>query len=415
MSAPATRRKRAARPLPNRALPYGRQLIEEDDIAAVAEALRGDYLTTGPYVGRFEAQLAKTVGAKDAVVCANGTAALHIAARALGLGPGSRIIVPAITFLATASAPYLAGAEVTFADVDPLSGLMRPEDLEKAIVRAGQVDAVFNVHLNGQCGEIETIASVAREHGAKIADDACHALGTGFVAEDGSVSSVGDNRFCDLSVFSFHPVKAIAMGEGGAATANDPELARRLRLARNHGMTRDAAEFENTDDAFDEDGNPNPWYYELVEPEFNWRASDIQCALGLSQLGKLGRFVARRRALAAAYDAKLATLAPIVRPVARTRRSLPAWHLYAVLIDFERAGVSRARLMRELAERGVGTQVHYFPVYRQPYYAQRHDAGPLPGADAYYKRVLSLPLFAAMTEADVDCVIAALGECFSGG
>ncbi|HWU24951.1 MAG TPA: UDP-4-amino-4,6-dideoxy-N-acetyl-beta-L-altrosamine transaminase [Rhizomicrobium sp.] len=414
MSVPAARRKRTESPLSKRILPYGRQVVEEDDVAVVAEALRGDYLTTGPYVGRFEARLAETVGAEHAVVCANGTAALHMAARALDIGPGARVVVPAITFLATASAPHLAGADVIFADVDPLSGLMRPEDLESALGRAGPIDAVFNVHLNGQCGEIESIAKIARAHGAKIVDDACHALGTGFVAADGSVAGVGDNRFCDASVFSFHPVKAIAMGEGGAVTTNDAEVASRLMLARNHGMTREPERFENAHDAFDENGNPNPWYYELVEPEFNWRASDIQCALGFSQLGKLGRFIARRRALAAFYDTKLASLAPALRPVARTRCALPAWHLYAVLIDFERAAISRARLMRSLAERGVGTQVHYYPVYRQPYYAALHDAGPLAGADAYYAKVLSLPLFASMTEADVDFVVETLTDCLFG-
>ncbi|HSC60854.1 MAG TPA: aminotransferase class V-fold PLP-dependent enzyme, partial [Rhizomicrobium sp.] len=219
---------RVPRALPNAFLPYGRQLIEEDDIAAVTEALRGDLLTTGPFVERFETALAKTVGAKHAVVCANGTAALHMAARALNLGPGTKVIVPVITFLATASAPHLNGAEIVFADVDPDTGLMRPEDLEAAFARAGHADAVFNVHVNGQCGDIEAIAGIARAHGAKIVDDACHAIGTGFIAEDGSLSQIGSNTFCDLTVFSVHPVKTIAMGEGGAVTANDPELAARL-------------------------------------------------------------------------------------------------------------------------------------------------------------------------------------------
>ena len=171
-------------------------------------------------------------------------------------------------------------------------------------------------------------------HGLKIVDDACHALGTAYVAEDGTASPIGANAFSDLSVFSFHPVKAIAMGEGGAVTTNDPESPPRLMRARNHGMTRDAREFANADDAFDADGCANPWYYELVEPGFNWRATDIQCALGLSQLAKLDRFLARRRALAAAYDELLAPYAPRLKPVARQRNCLPAWHLYAVLIDF---------------------------------------------------------------------------------
>lgn len=388
-------------------LPYGRQLIEDDDIAAVTEALRGDLLTTGPYVARFEAALAKVTDANHAVVCANGTAALHMAARALDLGPGTKIIVPSITFLATASAPHMNGTEIVFADVDPETGLMRPEDLEAAFARAGHADAVFNVHLNGQCGALEEIATIARAHGAKIVDDACHALGTTYVADDGTMSPVGSNRFADLSVFSFHPVKTIAMGEGGAVTANDPDLAKRLVLARNHGMTREPANFTNAEDAF-EDGVANPWYYELVEPEFNWRANDIQCALGLSQIGKLDRFVAKRRAIAAAYDSLLAPLSPILRPLARTRPCLPAWHLYVVRIDFENAGISRAQLMHALAADGIGTQVHYFPVHRQPYYAKRYNTPDLPGANRYYDTALSLPLSAAMSESDAEYVAATL-------
>ena len=409
MSSPALR-PRAVIPPAQAFLPYGRQLIEDDDIAAVTEALRGDYLTTGPFVERFETALARTVGVKHAVVCANGTAALHMAARALNLGRGTKVIVPAVTFLATAGAPHMNGAEIVFADVDAETGLMRPEDLEAAFARAGHADAVFNVHLNGQCGDLEGIFAVARAHGAKIVDDACHAIGTSYVANDGQVSTIGSNRFCDLSVFSFHPVKTIAMGEGGAVTANDPELAKELMLARSHGMTRDASLFVNTDDAFGADGMPNPWYYELIEPEFNWRANDIQCALGLSQLGKLGRFVARRRALAAAYDMLLAPLASLVRATARTRPCLPAWHLYAARIDFERAGIARSDVMRRLHAAGIGSQVHYYPVHRQPYYANRYGALSLPGADRYYARALSLPLFASMTNADVERVAGALGD-----
>jgi UDP-4-amino-4,6-dideoxy-N-acetyl-beta-L-altrosamine transaminase len=392
----------------NSFLPYGRQLIEADDIAAVTDALRGDLLTTGPYVGRFESALAKVVGASHAVVCANGTAALHMAARALNLGPGSKVIVPAITFLATASAPHLNGAEIVFADVDRRTGLMAPEHLAEALSRAGKADALFNVHLNGQCGEIEAIAEIARAHDLKIADDSCHTLGAAYVGSDGSVTNIGANRFSDLSVFSFHPVKAIAMGEGGAVTANDPALAKRLVLARNHGMTREPDDFVHASEAFDETGVPNPWYYELMEPEFNWRANDIQCALGLSQLNKLGRYIARRRAIAATYDLLLRPLSPQVRPLGRTRNCLPAWHLYAVQIDFGTAGISRARLMRALAADGIGTQVHYVPVHRQPYWVKRYGSLSLPGADAYYERCLSLPLFASMTQDDAERVVVTL-------
>ena len=409
MSAPLRRSRKTAAPV-NAFLPYGRQLIEDDDIAAVTEALRGDLLTTGPFVARFENALSRVVNASHSVVCANGTAALHMAARALQLGTGTKVIVPAITFLATASAPHLNGAEIVFADVDPDTGLMRPQDLKDALARAGRADAVFNVHLNGQCGAIEEIAEIARAAELKIVDDACHALGAAFVDKNGTVSQLGSNAFCDLSVFSFHPVKTVAMGEGGAVTANDAELSKRLLLARNHGMTRDPEDFVQPEDAFDENGIANPWYYELVEPEFNWRANDIQCALGVSQLGKLGRFVARRRALVAAYDNLLSAFAPILKPLARAKSCLPAWHLYVVRIDFEAAGIDRASLMRTLAENGIGSQVHYAPVHRQPYYKKRYGALSLPGADRYYAQALSLPLSAAMTDDDVARVVTTLAH-----
>jgi UDP-4-amino-4,6-dideoxy-N-acetyl-beta-L-altrosamine transaminase len=405
VSAPALK---ASKPGIQGFLPYGRQLIEDDDIAAVVEVLRGEYLTTGPAVARFETALAQKVNAGHAVVCANGTAALHMAARALNLGSGTRIIVPAVTFLATASAPHMNGAEIVFADVDPQTGLMRPQDLSEAISRGGPADAVFNVHLNGQCGDVEGIAALARGRGMKIVDDACHTLGASYVDGDGAISRIGANAFADLSVFSFHPVKAIAMGEGGAVTTNDPDIAKRLVRARNHGMTREPLDFQNHGDAFDADGKANPWYYELTEPEFNWRANDIQCALGLSQLAKLDRFLARRRAIAACYDTLLAPYAPMLRPTARTHACLPAWHLYAARIDFEAAGISRAALMRALAQDGIGTQVHYFPVYRQPYYAAQHGQARLAGAEHYYAHALSLPLSACMDEDDARRVVDAL-------
>jgi UDP-4-amino-4,6-dideoxy-N-acetyl-beta-L-altrosamine transaminase len=407
VSAPALKPARIGEPRALPFLPYGRQVIEDDDVAAVTEILRGEYLTTGPAVARFEQALAGYVGAKHAVVCSNGTAALHMAARALDLGPGKRIIVPSVTFLATASAPHMNGAEIVFADVDPNTGLMTPETFSNAVARAGRADAVFNVHLNGQCGALEEIAAIARINGMKIVDDACHTLGASYVGSNNRTSAIGANAHCDLSVFSFHPVKAIAMGEGGAVTTNDSELAKRLVRARNHGMTRDAAEFVNTMDALDANGEANPWYYELVEPEFNWRANDIQCALGFSQLKKLDRFLARRRAIVAAYDRLLAPCAPILRPLGRTRACLPAWHLYVARIDFAAAGISRAALMRALSQDGIGTQVHYFPIHRQPYYTKRYGAA-LPGADRYYAQALSLPLSAAMDESDTERVVDAL-------
>jgi dTDP-4-amino-4,6-dideoxygalactose transaminase len=251
------------------------------------------------------------------------------------------------------------------------------------------------------------LASVAERHGLRLVEDACHALG-GLQETAAGTVPVGSAHASAAACFSFHPVKTIAMGEGGAVTTRDPGLARRIATLRNHGMTRDPGEFTETAQAFDATGEPNPWYYELHEPSFNFRASDIHCALGLSQLAKLDRFVARRRELAARYDAQLAELASPVRPLGRAPGRRPAWHLYVALVDFVAAGTDRATLMRRLREQGVGSQVHYLPLHRQPYWQRRHGPQHLPGADAYYARCLSLPLFPAMTDADVGRVVGAL-------
>jgi len=255
---------------------------------------------------------------------------------------------------------------------------------------------------------MEAITAVARSHGMHIVEDAAHALGTAWVSEDGALLPVGANAHCDLTTFSFHPVKTVAMGEGGAVTANDPALIARLKQARNHGITREANAFARSDAAFDETGAVNPWYYELEMPGFNFRISDVNCALGLSQLAKLDRFVARRRTLAAIYDELLRPLSPLVKPLKRDPRSLTAWHLYAVRIDFQELKLSRASLMRALAAEGIGTQVHYIPVHRQPYYAARYGVQELSGADAYYAATLSLPLFPGMRDADAERVAAAV-------
>ena len=322
---------------------------------------------------------------------------------ALDLGPGDRVIVPSITFLATANAVRYTGAEVVFADVDTDTGLIGPEHLEEALRRGGgSVKAVFPVHLGGQSPDMPALVALAREQGLAIVEDASHAIGAGYSQPNGDTSSVGACADSDMATFSFHPVKTIAMGEGGAITTNNAALADRLRLLRNHGMTRDADAFVHHGMAFDSNGAAaNPWYYEMHTPGFNYRASDIHCALGLSQLGKLEKFVERRRALVDRHDDLLAPVAPTLRPVTRMPGGRPAWHLYQVLIDFDGAGLSRAELMRSLHEQGIGTQVHYIPVHSQPYYRERYGELDLSGAQAYYERCLSLPLFVGMTDADV--------------
>ncbi|MFN3574562.1 MAG: UDP-4-amino-4,6-dideoxy-N-acetyl-beta-L-altrosamine transaminase [Phenylobacterium sp.] len=377
-------------------LPYGRQTIEEDDIAAVADALRDDFLTTGPRVEAFETAFAEAVGAQHAVACINGTAALHMAMLALGIGPGEACVAPSVTFLATANCARHVGAEVVFADVDPATGLMTPQTLAEALARADRpVRAVLPVHLRGEVCDLPEIAALARDAGAVVVEDACHALGSErrFAAGDGRV---GDGRWSAAAAFSFHPVKTIATGEGGMVATNDPDLARRLRLARSHGMVRPAG--------------AAPWWYEMAEPGFNYRLPDILCALGLSQLRKLPRFAAGRRALAERYLASLAPLAPHVRPAASPEGSAAVLHLMTVLIDFEGLGRARDEVVEALRRRGVGSQVHYIPVHTQPYYRERYGELRLPGAEAWYARALSLPLYPAMTDGDVDRVVEALTE-----
>lgn len=378
-------------------LPYGRQTIDDDDIAAVAEALRGDFLTTGPTVDRFEQAFAQAVGARHAVACANGTAALHLAMLALEVQPGEAVIAPSITFLATANCARYVGAEVVFADVDPDSGLMTPETLGEAMNRleGRKLRAVLPVHLRGDAAELPALKAKADEMGAVLVEDAPHALGT--TMQFGNVTErIGDVRHAAMATFSFHPVKTIATGEGGMVTTNDDALARRLRTLRTHGMVRPEG--------------CEPWWYEMPEPGFNYRLPDVLCALGLSQLAKLPRFAARRRALAAAYAEALAPLAPVVRMAAQPAWSDPVLHLMAVLIDFEAVGRSRLQVVEALRERGVGTQVHYIPVHRQPYYRARYGALDLPGAEAWYARCLSLPLYPGMADEDVGRVAAALRD-----
>lgn len=396
-------------------IPYGRQTVEDDDIAAVVAVLRGATLTGGPAVEQFEAALANATTAPNAVACASGTAALHLVAMGLDLGPGDAVVVPSVTFLATANAARYVGADVRFADVDPDTGLMTPETLELALNRPGpgRPRAVFVVHLNGQCADMAGLVEVAARHGLAVVEDACHALGGGYWL-DGARHPVGAAPAPVVATcFSFHPVKTVAMGEGGAITTRDAALAARLCRLRNHGMTRDPADLTEADQAFDPSGEANPWYYEMTEPGFNYRASDLHCALGASQLTKLDRFLARRRTLAALHDHALAPLAPVVRPIPRGPTEDDGWHLYVALIDFAAAGQTRATVMTRLREAGIGTQVHYLPVHRQPYYRGLDPDLTLPGADAYYARCLSLPLFPAMEDETVAHVAGALREILS--
>lgn len=391
---------------------YGRQSINEDDVQEVVAALRSGWLTTGPAVDRFEAALAEACGAPHAVSCANGTAALILAYAALGVGPASTVVVPANTFAATATAALHLGARLAIADVDPATGNLDIDALETCCEAAGRTpDVVVPVHFAGAPVDGARLAELARRRGVRIVEDACHALG----AHDGE-HPIGAARHADAVVFSFHPVKTITTGEGGAILTRDGELAERLRLLRTHGIVRDPQRFADPELAFE--GGPggavNPWYGELQELGWNFRLSDLQAALGVSQLRRLERFVARRRAIAACYEAALVGH-PLVRPLAHPARGRSAWHLYVVQIDFERAGVTRGAVMRRLRDEGIGTQVHYVPLHLQPLIRTLCGTSPgeLPGAERYYAGCLTLPLHPEMTEQDVQTVVSALDRALT--
>jgi len=388
-------------------LPYGQHSIDDDDIASVVDVLKTGPLTSGPKADEFEKLLATVIGAEEAVVCSNGTTALHLACLAAGVRSGDVAIVPAITFLSTANAVRMCGGDVVFADVCPATGLMTPETLSAAIKRAGgDVKAVLPVHLNGQSQYMGEIYQLAKEAGAEVITDCCHALGADYQAG----GKPGDGQFEDFACYSFHPVKSIAMGEGGAVTTNDPEAARRMRHLRSHDLRRDGADWRRKEAAFDQGDSENPWYYEMQELGYNYRANDLQCALGISQLGKLGPFVERRRQIADLYAGALSASSNKIRPIDRSKDCESAWHLYPVLIDFAELGISRAKMMKALQSKGIGTQVHYIPVSDQPYYQELYGRQELPGAAEYYAKALSLPMYPALSDDDVRRVIAEILE-----
>jgi UDP-4-amino-4,6-dideoxy-N-acetyl-beta-L-altrosamine transaminase len=401
--------------LEKRFLPYSRQVIDEEDIKAVTDVLRGDWLTTGPTIEKFEFAFANKLGARCAIACSSGTAGLHLLAISAGIGPGDSVIVPTITFLATANAVRYTGAEVVFSDVNANTGMMEASHYKEALRRASNknIKAVFPVHLNGQC--VDTNSLDFDEGGdVLVFEDACHALGASVFDLNGQANMIGSCHSSKAAVFSTHAVKAIATGEGGVITTNDEELALRLKRLRNHGIVRGKELFANKIKSLNEDNSQmKPWYYEMQELGFNYRSSDIHCALGLSQLEKLTHFISKRALLKQGYEVQLRRLGEHVQSIPVEKQCIPAWHLAVVLIDFEALDISRSEVMNKLYLKGIGTQVHYIPVHEQPYYKSRSAALSLPGASDYYSRCLSLPLWPGMELDDVDRVIESLAEALN--
>jgi len=376
-------------------IPYGRQSLDQADIDAVVEVLESDWLTQGPTIERFEAAMAERCEAGFGVAVCNATAALHIACLAAGLGEGDWLWTSPNTFLASANCGRYCGADVNFVDIDPLTWNLDVNALEHKLENAereGKLPKVLvAVAFSGQSCDMRAIAELSRRYGFVVIEDASHAVGASYAGRP-----VGCGEYADMTVFSFHPVKIVTTGEGGLVLTNSPERAEHLRRLRSHGMTRDPVQM----------GAPShgPWYYQQVELGFNYRITDMQAALGLSQLNKLDGFLTRRRQLVARYQALLADL-PLTLPTPQPEAE-SAWHLYVVRLQTERLQHSHRQIFEGLRAAGIGVNVHYIPVHLQPYYRDLgFAAGDFPQAEAYYAQAISLPLFPAMTDEQQDFVV----------
>ena len=384
-------------------IPYGRQFIDEDDIKAVVEVLKSEKITQGPTVEEFEHELVKICGAEYCVAVNSGTSALHIACLAAGVKEGDEVITSTITFVASANCAVYCGGKPVFADIDPKTYNISPGEIEKRIT--DKTKAIIPVHFAGQSCDMEAIQQIVSDaekkygHKIYIIEDACHALGSKYKGNE-----VGSCVFSDMAVMSFHPVKHITTGEGGVVLTNNDELSKKLKMFRSHGITSDPEEFISKDLAFQP--SVNPWYYEQQALGYNYRITNIQCALGLSQLKKLKMFCKRRREIvdkynAAFMDSKFLQI-PFEDPNCNSN-----FHLYVLLFDFEGIGIDRARFMLSLKEKGLYTQVHYIPVHLQHYFRRNFKTGwgDCPNAEAYYKKCLSIPLFPAMLKIEVEKTI----------
>lgn len=384
-------------------IPYGRQEITQADIDAVVAVLRSDFLTQGPLVPRFERAIADYCGAGHALAVNSATSALHIACLALGLGPGDRLWTTPVTFVASANCALYCGASVDFVDIDPASYNLSPRALEQKLIQAeerGELPkVVVAVHLCGQPCEMQAIHGLSKRFGFRIIEDASHAIGGRYRGEP-----IGNCRYSDITVFSFHPVKIITSAEGGMALTNDAGLAQSMGLLRSHGITRDPALMTGEPDG--------PWYYQQVELGFNYRITDLQAALGLSQSGRLDQYVARRHELALRYDRLLEPFAltvPWQHP-----DSYSGLHLYVIRLKLDRLRLSHREVFEALRERGIGVNLHYIPVHTQPYYQKLgFSPGDFPEAERYYREAISLPMYPTMSEPQQDRVIAALAEVLS--
>ncbi|MBM7615382.1 UDP-4-amino-4,6-dideoxy-N-acetyl-beta-L-altrosamine transaminase [Alkaliphilus hydrothermalis] len=368
-------------------IPYGRQDIDEEDIKAVVDVLRSDYLTTGPKIDEFEKKFAEYVGAKYAVAISNGTAALHGACYAAGIGKGDEVITTPITFAASSNAVLYCGGTPVFADIDPKTYNIDPQEIRKKIT--ANTKAIIPVHYTGQPCDMDEIIKIAKEYNLIIIEDAAHGLGADYKGR--KIGSIGD-----MTTFSFHPVKHITTGEGGMITTNDEELYNKLILFRTHGITRDKIMLHNQEEG--------PWYYEQLVLGYNYRMTDIQCSLGISQLKKLDGYVMKRREIAERYNKAFENIEGMIIPN-QAEGHHSSWHLYVIQLD-GKIKSARKEIFNQLRTAGLGVNVHYIPVYYFPYYqGLGYTKGQCPKAEEFYEGIITLPLFPTMTDEDIEYVI----------
>lgn len=384
-------------------IPYGQHSIDEDDVQAVAEVLRHGALTQGPKIAEFERAVAEWTGVRYAVAVSSGTAALHLACLAAGVGPGDHVVTSPNTFVASANCALYVGAQPQFADIDPETLNLDVRALARKCAELGTVKAILPVHFAGLPCDMAAIQEVAAAHRAVVIEDASHALGAVY----GDGSRVGNCRYADMTVFSFHAVKIIAAGEGGMVTTNNEDIYRRLLRLRSHGINKGDDTFLIPENAT-QDGIANRWYYEMQELGYNYRLTDLQSALAVSQMRKLPTFLKRRRELVNDYDGVFQRHTQI-RPTQSHGRDASSHHLYVVRIPFDKLKISRGQLMQRLFEAGIITQVHYIPVVLHPYYRDRgYRVGDTPQAERYYREALSLPLYVGLTRDQQQFVVETL-------
>lgn len=381
-------------------IPYGKQDISAEDIAAVSEVLRSDFLTQGPVVPRFEEAVAEAAKAKYGVAVNSATSALHIACLALGVGPGDRVWTSPVTFVASANCALYCGADISFVDIDPDTYNLCPKALEQKLIVANDEGTlpkvIIPVHLAGQSCDMEAIAALARQYDIRVIEDASHAIGADYAGD-----AVGSCRFSDITVFSFHPVKIVTTAEGGVAVTNNLQLAERMQRLRSHGITRDPELMTKAPDG--------AWYYQQIELGFNYRMTEMQAALGLSQMQRLSLFVKRRRGLAKRYNELLSDL-PVTLPQ-QLADSASSWHLFIVRFNLNKIGKTQSQIFDECRAAGIGVNLHYIPVHLQPYYSDLgFKQGDYPAAEAYYANAISIPLFHSMTDTQQDEVVRVVKE-----